>query len=149
MIKIEPQPEFHENDGIMPFWIFDCNVFLDDDSLADYIENNAFDRQIGNAPQDDDSMPVLVGGVWYWRDASHDCCFCGKEIEDWDGRHDAHREGCNHGTDEWEGCDCDMPCHPECCPDCNGSKADLEYDTVDDDEEYWAPGEWKKDLANG
>ena len=72
MIKIEPQPEYHENGGIMPFWIYDEKVFIWDDALADYIENNAFDRQIGNAPQDDDSMPVLVDGIWYWRDASHD-----------------------------------------------------------------------------
>jgi len=48
-----------------------------------------------------------------------DCCICGKALteDEWDNRHELHEPGCDHN---W--CDCDLPCHDTCCPECNGDK---------------------------
>jgi hypothetical protein len=41
------------------------------------------------------------------------CFVCGKPVSD-GTVHFCHREGCDKN-----GCDCDFPCHPGCCPECN------------------------------
>lgn len=51
------------------------------------------------------------------------CFVCGMPIvgADIEDRHECHEDGCPNRTDAGGDypCDCDLPCHAECCPDCN------------------------------
>jgi hypothetical protein len=55
------------------------------------------------------------------------CFVCGMPIvgADIESRHECHEDDCPNRTDvqsdedEDYPCDCDLPCHAECCPDCN------------------------------
>ena len=44
------------------------------------------------------------------------CFVCGKPVSD-ETAHFCHAENC--GFKETGSCECDFPCHPRCCPDCN------------------------------
>ena len=45
-----------------------------------------------------------------------ECFVCGKPVSD-ETAHFCHAENC--GFKETGSCECDFPCHPKCCPDCN------------------------------
>ena len=44
------------------------------------------------------------------------CCICNKPFtyEECINRHDLHEPECDEND-----CDCDLPCHEHCCPECN------------------------------
>lgn len=70
-----------------------------------------------------DYMPVIRAAEaarWEGDNRLCDACGCLFTKEEWDNRHEGHKENCpNYGQELIEeGCDCDVVYHADCCPEC-------------------------------